>query len=94
MVINEALKAVLGLLFADSLFGGSFYVQADDIQNFIPMNMLRHGRCQPFFQNKLLTYLRGKGDVSHPNFLLDQFDQKMKKNEFFPQSEGNKGGER
>ncbi len=46
-----------------------FYVGADDVWISVPMNVLRRGHRQPFFEKNLLTYFRGKRDVGHPIFL-------------------------
>ncbi len=79
LLIDVALKAGLGLLFTAP-------------KKFVWMNLLRGRHCQPFFEKILLTYLRGKGDVGHPNYLYEINLIEKWRNEIIPRSEGNKGG--
>ncbi len=69
-----------------------FYVGADNVQNFVLMNVLRSRHCQPFFEKILPTYLKGKGDVGYPYYFYEINLIKQGKNENFTQSKGNKGG--
>ncbi len=85
---DVALEAGLGLLFTAPPQVAVFYIGADDVQISVPMNVLRGG-----FEKNLLKFLRGKGDVGHPNFFMRSIWLKNEKLKIFHDQRETRGEE-